>query len=267
MSQVHNYVPGTPSWIDLGSPDPAVSAEFYSEVFGWQVDEPDADPQAGGYRMAKIRGLAAAGIGPAQDQSGPPWWTTYISVEDADATAKLVEEAGGQVLMAPFDVMSFGRMAVFADQAGAPFSVWQPRQHIGAEVVNEHGALTWNELHTRDVEASKSFYGKALGWVFSDVDMNLGFIYTMFKVDEEAEQGVGGFMPMSAAGAPEGVPQHWKVYFAVDDCDAVAAKVTELGGTVLIEPTDMPGVGRMAACQGPHGEEFSIIQNTPPAES
>jgi uncharacterized protein len=267
MSQVHSYAPGTPNWVDLGSPDPAASATFYSELFGWQLDDPDPNPEAGGYRMARVRGLAVAGIGQAQDQSGPPSWTTYVSVEDADATAKLVEEAGGQVLAGPFDVMSFGRMAVFTDQAGAPFSVWQPLQHIGAEAVNEHGALTWNELHTADVEASKAFYGKALGWRFMEVDMNLGFIYTMFKVSDEAEQGVGGFMPMSATGVPESIPQHWKVYFAVDDCDAVAAKAAELGGTVLMEPTDMPGVGRMAICQCPHGEEFSIIKGAPPPES
>ncbi|HET8641259.1 MAG TPA: VOC family protein [Pseudonocardiaceae bacterium] len=278
MTVKDSYQPGTPCWIDIGSPDPDTTANFYSQLFGWQVDEPDPDPSYGGYRMARINGRSVAGIGPAQAE-GTPWWTTYVSVDDADHTAKLVREAGGQVVAEPFDVGPFGRMAVFADPGGAPISVWQPREHIGAETVGEHGTLSWNELHTRDVQRAKDFYRKVFGWHGADVDMGLGFVYTVLKQTEDAEDtGVAGIMPM---GEDQGdrqhlesdlarigglLPEHWKVYFSVDDCDATAAKATELGTTVIMPPSTMEGVGRMAALAGPHGEEIMIIASAPQAQ-
>ena len=84
----------------------------------------------------------------------PPAWTTYISVEDADASIAKVKAAGGMVFVEPMDVLDVGRMAVFADPTGAAAAVWQPRRHIGAGLVNEPGALAWNELSTRDTDAA-----------------------------------------------------------------------------------------------------------------
>jgi uncharacterized protein len=265
MSERNSYAPGTPSWVDIGSPDPDASARFYSQLFGWQIDDPDPDPQTGGYRMAKVKGRAVAGIGPAQDQNAPPWWTTYVTVDDADAAAKRVREAGGQIFVEPFDVMTFGRMAVFSDPSGATFSVWQANEHIGAELVNEHGALTWNELHTSDVESAKSFYSQVFGWHYDDVDMG-GFTYTLAKLraEDEGPQGIAGLMPISDEQG--GMQVAWHVYFAVDDADAAASKVTELGGTLLSQPDDIPGVGRFAACAGPHGEVFFVMKNATPQQ-
>ena len=97
-----------------------------------------------------------AGLGPAQ-QEGRPFWATYISVADADATTSLVRGAGGTVLVEPMEVMGFGRMAVFLDSTQAQVSVWQPLAHIGAGLVNEPGTLCWNELTTRAVEPAKDF--------------------------------------------------------------------------------------------------------------
>lgn len=279
MSERDSYQAGTPNWIDIGTPDPDATANFYSQLFGWQVDDPSPDPSYGGYRMARRNGRSVAGIGPAQAE-GTPWWTTYVSVDDADATAKAVREAGGQVIAEPFEIGTFGKMAVFADPGGAQFSVWQPIEDIGAGVVNEHGALTWNELHTRDVARATDFYRKVFGWYSQDVDMGLGFVYTMVKLTEDPEdQGVAGIMPM---GEDQGdrehldpdlarigglLPEHWKVYFAVDDTDAAVARATELGAKVIMPADTMPGVGRMAALAGPHGEEIMIIANEQPAQS
>jgi uncharacterized protein len=264
MSEKDNYQPSTPNWIDIGSPDIDATASFYSALFGWQVEDPDPDPQYGGYRMATINGRPVAGIGPAQ-APGTPWWATYISVEDADTTAKVVGDVGGQVIAEPFDVGPFGRMAVLADPTGAQFSVWQPIQHIGAGFVNEPGALTWNELHTGDRDRAKDFYSKVFGWYASDVDMGQGSTYTLVKLtQDENDQGIGGMTPHM--GEDQGGPgssrsDHWKVYFAVADADATAAKAAELGGGVTMPPTTMEGVGRFAALTGPHGEEIMIIAN------
>jgi len=268
MSERDSYEPGTPNWIDIGSQDTDATANFYSQLFGWQVDDASPDPTYGGYRMANLNGRAVAGIGPAQSE-GTPFWTTYVSVADADAAAKAVREAGGQVYVEPFDVATFGRMAVFADPGGAQFSVWQPLEHIGAERINEHGALTWNELHTRDVQRAKDFYGKVFGWFNQDMDMGTGFVYTVVKLTENPDdQGIAGFMPMGTPQEDQQTgsqpPEHWKVYFAVDDTDATVAKATELGANVVMPAATLPGVGRMAGLTGPHGEEIMIIANESP---
>src|SRR2546423_8521162 len=164
MTEMTTYAPGTPCWVDLGSPDLDGSIEFYGSLLGWEVPESENAEQTGGYRIATSRSKSAAGMMPLMQEGQPPAWTTYVSVEDADATAQKVTEAGGQAFAEPMDVMDLGRMAVFADPAGAVFGIWQPGSFPGAEVVNEPGAFSWNELNTRDPEPAKSFYPQAIGW-------------------------------------------------------------------------------------------------------
>ena len=159
--RIDEYEPGVPSWVDLGAPDPQLAADFYGSLFGWEA--PEGPPESGGYRVAMVGDAAVAGIGPQQNP-GPPVWATYVNVEDADAVAASVTEHGGQVLVPPMDVMDAGRMAVFMDPMGAVFSVWQPNQHPGAQLVNEPGTWSWSELITSDVPASKAFYGAVFGW-------------------------------------------------------------------------------------------------------
>jgi predicted enzyme related to lactoylglutathione lyase len=255
--QIDSYEPGTPSWVDLGSPDPAAAAEFYSGLFGWTVA--DQGPEAGGYRMAFLRDRPVAGLGPQMQPDIPPYWTTYISVADADAVSKGVSGAGGQVFLEPMDVLDVGRMAVFADPTGAPFAVWQPRQHAGAGLVNEPGTLCWNELTTRGTAAAKAFYPALLGW--SAADQQMGPVtYTEWKLGDRT---IGGMMPMDDNFPPD-VPSHWMVYFAVEDTDASAARAEELGGAICVPPTDIPP-GRFAVLNDPHGAVFSIIKLTQPA--
>jgi predicted enzyme related to lactoylglutathione lyase len=158
--------------------------------------------------------------------------------------------------MEPFDVLGAGRMAVFADPTGAVLSVWQPLRHPGAGVVNEPGALCWNELTTRDVEAATRFYEAAFGWRGETTEYG-STTYTEWKLGERA---IGGMIRMNDEW-PADVPAHWMVYFAVEDADAAATKVEELGGTVPVAPTDTPA-GRFAVVNDPQGALFSIIRLT-----
>lgn len=237
--------------MDLGSPDPGAAGDFYSGLFGWEIGEA-GPPETGGYRMCMLRGVPVAGIGVQMQSDMPPYWTTYVSVVDADSTAKEVRNAGGQVFVEPMDVMDFGRMAVFTDPAGAVFSVWQPMNHIGAGLVNEAGALSWNELLTRDVQASKTFYGSVFGWTGNVLEMG-EMVYTEWKLGDAS---VGGMMEMDENFAD--VPPHWMVYFAVADADATAAKVGQLGGRVHQPPMDIPQ-GRFGLAADPQGAMFSFI--------
>ena len=148
MSERTSYAPGTPNWVDLAAEDIEASAAFYNDLLGWDVPERENSAEMGGYRRAESGGADVAGMMPLMAEGQPPGWTTYVAVEDADATAALVAENGGTVMAPPMDVMDLGRMAVFADPTGAVFGIWQAGTFIGAAKVNEPGAFGWNELNT-----------------------------------------------------------------------------------------------------------------------
>jgi predicted enzyme related to lactoylglutathione lyase len=249
--------PGTPYWVDLTSPDPDAAAAFYGELFGW-TNTVATEPEAGGHRTFSLDGKAVAGVGPLQEGQHVAW-TTFMSTVDADATVAAVDAAGGKVLMPAIDILDYGRMALFADPAGAVFGVWQAGRHSGGEVFNVPGALTWNELTTPDVAGATEFYPRVFGWTPSEMPMG-DATYTMWNIEERP---IGGLMPMASGDWPADAPPQWTVYFAVADTDATAAKAAELGGTVLTPPTDMMA-GRFAVIADPHGATFSVIA---PAEA
>ena len=257
MSERTSYEPGTPSWVDLGSPDPAAAAAFYRGLFGWDITEPGPVEETGGYMMASLRGKNVAGLGPQQNPDAPPYWTTYITVADVEKTAALASENGGAVLAEPFDVLDAGRMAVLLDSVGAAVSIWQPINHIGAQVVNEPGAFCWNELNVRDPDAAKAFYGALFGWE-AVTDPAAAGAYFEWKLGGKT---IGGMLPMNDEWPAE-MPTHWMVYFATDDTDATAAKATELGGSVAVPPTDI-APGRFAVLHDPQGALFSVIKFNP----
>src|SRR5579872_1813491 len=179
--QMTEYAPGVPMWVDVSSPDLAKTNEFYSGLFGWDAQQVP-DPEAGGYTMYFLDGKMVGAAGPTFTPEQHPAWATYVHSVDADATAQAVKDAGGQVVMGPMDVMGQGRMAVFTDPTGAFISIWQPQIHQGAQLVNEPGSFSWNELYTRDVPAAREFYSKVFGWGIDEADMPFGK-YTMFQVD------------------------------------------------------------------------------------
>lgn len=252
------YANGTPDWVDLGSPDPDASASFYGALFGWATTEPGPVEETGGYRMFTKDGKLVAGLGPGQEGQ-PTYWTTYLAADNADKSVELVKANGGMAIVEPMDVMDAGRMAICADPNGAVFGLWQAGMHTGAELVNEPGSFTWSELQTRDVGAAKKFYANAFGIEPAEFPMGDGPPYTILQVDG---RGVGGIQEMGDNFPPE-VPSHWLTYFAVDDTDASVKKATSLGASVMSEPFDIPGVGRIAVLIGPHGEAFAIIKNAP----
>ena len=254
MPERESYAHGTPSWIDLSTSDPAGAQEFYGAIFGWDFDAQPTD-QGSDYIMARKGERATAGImqqAPEQAQMGiPPMWNNYVTVTDIDSAVAKVEPAGGTVMMPPMQVMDAGRMAVVVDPTGAVICLWQAENHIGAEVVNEHGALTWNEVQTPDVAAATKFYGELFGWTTEEMDMGDQGTYTVFMLGAD---GVAGGM----APPMEGIPPHWATVFAVDDADACVETVRTAGGAVVVEPFDLP-IGRQAVIADPQGAVFSVI--------
>jgi uncharacterized protein len=249
---------GTPCWVDLGVDDIARAVTFYEQLFGWDIQA--GPPEAGGYRMCLKDGRPVAGIGPQQGPPGtPPTWTVYIASDDADETAGKITAAGGQVLVAPMDVMDVGRMAVAADPAGAVFGVWQARSHTGMQLANEPGSVGWNENFSRDMDGNQAFYRAVFGYEYGDMSTP-EFRYATLKLDGKEVGGIGEL----GSGIPPGVPAHWSTYFAVGDTDAAVATVTGAGGAVTREPWDSP-YGRMAVVSDDQGAAFSLMGTLPAA--
>ncbi len=258
MPQVTHHRPGTPSWVDLGTPDIDGSAAFYTGLFGWEAHK-EQDPGAGGYVMFTKDGKHVAGMGPLMQDGQPTAWNTYVTVADTDSTVAAARDAGAQVLMEPMDVLDAGRMAVMADPTGAVVSVWQPGAHIGAQLVNEPGCLCWNELTTRDPVTATGFYEAIFGWHAHTVDFSTPDgegTYTEWRLEPDGDP-IGGMMVMDDSWPPD-LPAHWMTYFAVEDTDATAALAEELGGSVPVPPTDIPP-GRMAVLNDPSGAYFTVL--------
>ena len=256
MPQRSSYTEGTPNWVDLQTNDTEGAKAFYTSLFGWSYD--DQPMPHGAYSIAQVEGEPVAAIAPQSQQMAadgvPPVWNTYIAVDDVDAAAARVADAGGTLAMEPFDVMDAGRMAFVIDPSGAPVALWQAHGHIGAGLVNEPGTLAWNELTCDDLEAALPFYEAVVGLTARTEPMG-DQEYTLLCVGED--MAGGATTPQMA-----GVPNHWHVWFAVGDADATAAAATAGGGRVLMEPMDMP-IGRIATLADPQGAVFSVIAMAP----
>jgi predicted enzyme related to lactoylglutathione lyase len=279
MLERDGFPPGVPCFIDTSQPDPEAAARFYGELFGWAFDDRLPDDAPAHYLIAQLDGRVVAAIG-SQPEGPPsrPAWTTYIAVDDADAAARRVWNAGGQVLAEPSDVFAAGRMAVVADPAGATFCLWQPHARTGVEIVNTPGAWNWSDLNTRDPQGAKAFYGAVFGWEadsYGDGERALlrlpGYGDFLERRDPDlrrrqaADGAPPGFEDAVAALAPldaGGAGPHWSVTFAVDDPDAIAARTAELGGSIVVAPRDIPPV-RVAVLSDPQGAAFAVSHYAP----
>jgi predicted enzyme related to lactoylglutathione lyase len=240
--------------VDLATPDIDAAERFYGEIFGWEIPELPSSAEMAGYRRAKKDGRDVAGVMPLMQEGQPPAWSTYISVDDADAISRAIQENGGTMIAEPMAVAEYGRLALFTDPEGAFFGIWEPADFAGSELVNEKGAPSWNELESRDPERAKRFYGAVFGWEFEDHDMG-EMTYTEWQVEGKA---IGG-MANIAGRVPDEVPAHWMTYFGTVDTDEAVDKIKELGGQVMFGPVDIPA-GRFAMVADPAGAAFAVMK-------
>ena len=249
MGERDGYEHGTFSWTDLSTPDAQGSKRFYGALFGWDFED-NPIPDDGVYVMARIGGRAAAAMFETTDRH--PAWASYVTVDDLDGTTAAARDLGANVFAEPFDVMDVGRMSTIQDPTGAVFCLWEPKTSIGAEIVNGPGALSLNQLNTSDPGAAERFYGDLLGWRFDSVGDSDNPYWGIFRGDSLN----GGMMPLPA-GAP--MPSHWLVYFGSDDVDASAERISSAGGTLMVEPMDVPPSGRILVAQDPQGAIFALF--------
>jgi predicted enzyme related to lactoylglutathione lyase len=250
---------GTFSWVDLSTPDLEGATAFYEGLLGWaHVDAPIGDGAV--YRMFQLGGKSVAAASEQREEERshgiPPHWNNYVTVASADDSAARVNELGGNLMMDPFDVLDVGRMAVFTDPTGAALCIWEPRANIGAQVVNDPGCLTWNELSTTDAERAKSFYADLFGWTYDDVG-TVEMPYTTIRNDGRMN---GGIRPLGDQEKQMGVPPNWMPYLTSADLDRSAAQVGELGGTVMVGPMSVLQGSRIAVSRDPQGGVFALFE-------
>jgi predicted enzyme related to lactoylglutathione lyase len=258
MAETRTYKPGMFCWADLSTSDTKSETKFYSELFGWKTED---FPMGGGanYTMARTGGKDAAGITPQrpEEKGMPTHWNVYFSVDNVDEATKKAASLGGKVVTQPFDVMEAGRMSVIQDPSGAYFELWQSKRPEGAMATGQ-GSLNWAELSTRNVDACGAFYSKLFGWSPQTQDMGT-MMYTVFNSGQEPRAGM---MPMMK-DAPPNTPSAWTPYFTVDSCDATTKKAKASGAKVVVEPSDIPNIGRFAMMFDPQGAFFAILQPLP----
>lgn len=243
---------GTFIWHENNSTDAEKAKSFYTELLGWDTE---AWPGEQEYTIIKVGDKGHGGIAAAQG-GAPSHWMGNVLVEDVDEVARRAEAAGGEVLYGPEDIPEVGRFALISDPQGAVVSAFAPRPQGDGEL--GEGVFVWDELHTSDPAAAKSFYGEVFGWTARDQDMG-GFTYTIFQ--NRSGTDVGGCFPLQ-----EGMQAspHWLVYIGTDDVDASTARAKELGATVHIEPADIPDVGRFSVIEDPAGAAVGLYKPTSP---
>jgi uncharacterized protein len=301
MPERDGYIPGVPCWVDASEPDPEAAVDFYGGLFGWEFEDVMPSSSEGNYFIARHEATSSSIFDVSGEtrrgdvaavrslpEAAPPtaMWNTYFWVDSADEAASHVRDAGGGVVIEPFDFMDACRMAVFTDPEGAAFCVWEAKEHRGARMVNDPGSLVFNGLNTRDVERARSFYGSVFGWQTGAIGGGAeGWTLPVYGDWLEREHHPDLRRQMAKAGAPEGfedivasiipiaddqpdTPAHWSVTFAVDDADATAAKATELGGKVIVPPFDAPWSTstytiRITVIGDPQGATFSASKFVP----
>ena len=250
MGQRESYEPGVFSWTDLATTDVDAAKRFYTDLFGWDLEDLEI-PGGGIYTMAEVDGRRVAAISAVQHEGQPPAWNAYVTVEDADADAAKAGELGGTVVAEPFDVMTAGRMAVIADPTGAIFCTWQPGDNIGAQLVNGHGLLSLTQLNTTDPEQASGFYSGLFGWRTEPTE-GTEIPYWGIYLGDNLNAGMMGLPPDQPA------PPHWLVYFGHNDLDAAAEKISSAGGTLLVPKMPVPG-GEIVVAQDAQGAVFGLF--------
>ena len=255
---ITRHQPGMFSWADLATPDASGSTAFYTQLLGLS----DVHVQTGDgsvYTLLQKGGKDVCGLyGMGEEEmkrlGGRAVWRCYFTVGSAEDASGRVRSLGGTVIHEPIDIGTDGRLVVAQDPTGAVFTVWEPRDHIGAQVIGEPGALAWAELYTRDTQAAMSFYSGLFGWHPTSAP-GAGMDYTEYELNGEP---AAGMITIRDEWGP--MPAHWLVYFEVADLDDLRAKAGQLGASELRPPMEVEGVGRFVFLQDPQGAVFAVIQ-------
>ena len=236
-------------WHEQVSDDPGQAQSFYTQLFGWGTEVFKSGEMD--YTMISSGGSTHGGFGKAMDGAPPPHWLSHVAVENLDETIEKAKSAGGKVAAGPFDMEDVGRMAILVDPQGAYISAYQSHE----EGSGAAGVFVWDELGTTDADGAQRFYEAVFGWTTKDMGEDFGG----YRILQRGEEQVAGLMK----NPDPSIPAMWTPYVGVEDTDATCKKATELGAQVIVEPMDVPTVGRFAILKDPQGAVFGIIKGEP----
>jgi predicted enzyme related to lactoylglutathione lyase len=252
------FAEGTPCWIDAALPDVEAGKRFYGEIFGWTFDD---GPEVREWRRADAfsEGRLVAALVPKRDGRMPTVWGVYFATSDAAALSRKIRDAGGQVITTPQPVGALGTIAVAADPGGAVFGLWQAGARPGFDKQGKPGSYCWTEVYTRAKERVDAFYESVFGYRGTDQpDAPVDFrMWSPAGTEPGEDKAIGGRSVITGA-SPAEMPDHFLVYFCVEDCDGTAAAVTRLGGRVQAPPFNTP-YGRIAMLTDNQGATFAVL--------
>ena len=245
MSTVKTAV-GKFVWHEQVSSDPKQAQDFYTQLFGWGVEAFKSGEFD--YTMISANGSTHGGFSKAMEGAPPPHWLSHVRVENVDETVETAKKAGGTLAAGPFQMEDVGRMAILKDPQGAFIAAYQP---LGESGVPE-GVFVWDELGTTDVDGAQRFYEQVFAWTTTE----MGEQYGGYRIFQRGEDRIAGLMGLQ----DDSIPPHWQPYVFVEDADATTEKAKGLGGSALLDPMDVPEVGRIAVLQDPQGATFGVIK-------
>ncbi len=248
-----NHLPGKFVWFEHVSNDIGKARAFYQPLLNWHIEAMPMGDQT--YHMI-MNGSQGIGGFRSAPPGMPSHWSSYLSVADVDKSFAAATKAGAKALLAPTDFAAVGRGAAIADPTGAAVSLWKSAQGDRADVEKTPlGDWFWNELWTPDAKTALAFYEKVFGYTHDTMDMGpQGSYYLLKSADGKMRAGL-----MQSTDAK--TPPMWLPYVHVADCDASAAKATQLGAlSQVVPPTDIPNVGRFAVLIDPLGAALAIIR-------
>ncbi len=255
MSETNEIPLGRFCWHELMTTDPEAAPSFYGRVAGWTTEAWDGGENP--YTMWMNGETSIGGImelpEEAKEQGAPPHWLAYISTPDIQDTTDKATELGATTLMGPMEIPEVGTITVIRDPQGAVFAAFQPATSTpGHDGPAAKGEFSWHELATTDWEAAWDFYSQLFAWEKTDtMDMGDMGMYQMFS---RGAQPLGGIF-----NKPPEIPvSNWLPYVRVDDVEAGAAAVKELGGQILNGPMEVPGGDLIAQCMDPQGAAFAV---------
>ncbi len=245
------------AWYELMTSDTDAAGKFYSDVVGWSTHKMPSD---GGMEYTTFN-IGEVGIAGMLKLEGHTGWIGYLVVDDVDAHADKIVEAGGKLWRPPTDVPGMLRFAVMSDPQGAAIAIFTPNPAMPSAQRPEPpavGTVGWHELYTSDLEAGFDFYHKLFGWTkLSDMDMGPMGVYRVVDQGDNKAMGDAGMM-----AKPEHVPvSHWNFYLHVDSIGAAIKRVNAGGGKVLNGPMQVPGGAWVINGQDPLGANFSLVSD------
>jgi predicted enzyme related to lactoylglutathione lyase len=236
-------------WHEQVSDNPQQAESFYTQLFGWGTEV--FMPGEIDYTAISSGGATHGGFSQAMEGAPPPHWLGHIQVDNLDETIEKAKKEGGKLAAGPFDMSGVGRMGILVDPQGAFVAAYQPE----GEGTPSEGVFVWDELGTTDVEGAQRFYQQVFGWTAKDMGEDFGG----YRIFHRGDDQIGGLM----ANQDPSIPATWTPYVGVDDTDAMCKKATGLGAGVIVEPMDVPTVGRFAILKDPQGAVFGIIKGEP----